>query len=153
MSRTVGTLSAPTAHAQRPLTDVPRAALAEGPRRDPRRAGARGRGAADTGAWAATRLGIEEAFTAITTRRPAGITAPFPPSRRFAPASRLPRAPPLRSCRREGVLDPVPGTTCSTLTLALFAWWMRRYGWAGLVATALLAVSVFQLAHGHNARM
>ena len=43
--------------------------------------------------------------------------------------------------------------TCSTLALVLFAWWMRRYGWAGLVATALLAVSVFQLAHGRDARM
>src|SRR5262249_20615023 len=37
--------------------------------------------------------------------------------------------------------------------LALFAWWMRRRGWLGVLATALLAVNVFQVFHGGEARM
>ena len=47
----------------------------------------------------------------------------------------------------------MPSVVCSVLALALFAWWMRRYGVAGLVATGLLAFSAFQLIHGRTARM
>ncbi len=36
---------------------------------------------------------------------------------------------------------------------ALFAWWVRRYGMAGVVATAMFAVSAFELRHGRTARM
>ena len=47
----------------------------------------------------------------------------------------------------------MPSVVCSVAALALFAWWMRRYGAAGVIATGLLAVSAFQLIHGRTARM
>ena len=39
------------------------------------------------------------------------------------------------------------------MALAVFAWWQRRYGLAGLVATALFAVSPFVLVYDRQARM
>ena len=46
-----------------------------------------------------------------------------------------------------------PSVVLSTAALALFAWWMRARGWFGVVATALMAVSTFQLTYGGEARM
>jgi hypothetical protein len=42
---------------------------------------------------------------------------------------------------------------CSVAALALFAWWVRARGIAGLVATGVLAFSSFQIVHGREARM
>src|SRR5207248_1648710 len=50
-------------------------------------------------------------------------------------------------------LPVAPPAASSVAALALFAWWMRRYALAGIVATALLAVSDFELAQGRTARM
>ena len=41
-----------------------------------------------------------------------------------------------------------PSVVCSIGAVALFAWWMRRHGIQGMIATALLAVSAFELVHG-----
>ena len=46
-----------------------------------------------------------------------------------------------------------PAALSATLALAVFAWWQRRYGLAGLVATALFAVSPFVLVYDRQARM
>lgn len=46
-----------------------------------------------------------------------------------------------------------PSLVFSVAALALFAWWMRDRGWAGATATALLAVSGFQISYGSEARM
>ncbi len=47
----------------------------------------------------------------------------------------------------------VPSFLFSCGALVLFAWWMRKRGIAGVVATALLAGSSFQIYHGGEARM
>src|SRR5262249_38281851 len=47
----------------------------------------------------------------------------------------------------------LPSAVCSIAALALFAWWMRGRGRLGVVATALFAVSAFQIAHGREIRM
>jgi hypothetical protein len=46
-----------------------------------------------------------------------------------------------------------PSLVFSISALALFAWWMRSRGWVGVLATALLAVSTFQIVYGGEARM
>ncbi len=46
-----------------------------------------------------------------------------------------------------------PAATCATLALVVFAWWQYRYGFAGLVATAVFAVSPFLLQYDRQARM
>ena len=60
---------------------------------------------------------------------------------------------PLARAGVDEFLFRLPSVVCSIGAVALFAWWMRRRGLAGIVATALLAVSAFQLAHGREARM
>src|SRR5690348_12918232 len=47
----------------------------------------------------------------------------------------------------------VPSVVFSTAALAVFAWWMRGWGRAGLLATALFAISGFELYYGREARM
>ena len=42
---------------------------------------------------------------------------------------------------------------CSLVAVGVMAWWQRRRGWEGLLATALLAIVPFQLAYGRQARM
>jgi hypothetical protein len=68
------------------------------------------------------------------------------------PLDYLLRAPLARAGVNE-FLFRLPSVVCSVGALALFAWWMRRYGLAGIVATALFAVSTFELTHGRTARM
>jgi hypothetical protein len=46
-----------------------------------------------------------------------------------------------------------PSLLFSIGALALFAWWMRTRGIAGVVAVALMAVSPFQIMYGGEARM
>jgi uncharacterized membrane protein len=46
-----------------------------------------------------------------------------------------------------------PSLLFSCAALALFAWWMRGRGWYGVIATALMAVSAFQVMYGGEARM
>jgi hypothetical protein len=46
-----------------------------------------------------------------------------------------------------------PSLVVSISALALFAWWMRSRGWVGVLATALMAVSIFQIVYGGEARM
>ena len=101
----------------------------------------------------ANRLGYDEAFTAMAGRRSLGdlfdylrLNDSHPPLDYLI---RLPLA-------RAGVDElwfRMPSVACSVAALALFAWWMRRRGVAGVIATGLLAVSAFQLIHGRTGRM
>jgi hypothetical protein len=101
----------------------------------------------------ANRLGYDEAFTAMAGRHSLGdlfdylrLNDSHPPLDYLI---RLPLA-------RAGVDElwfRMPSVACSVAALALFAWWMRRRGAAGVIATGLLAVSAFQLIHGRAGRM
>ena len=151
MSRAVGTRSAPTPDTEQSSTHA--APLA--PRVRDTVLAALVLAGAVLRYWrlGSNRLGFDEAFTAMTARRPLGSLFDFlRVADSHPPLDYLLHLPFARAGASEFWIR-FPGATCSTLALALFAWWMRRYGWAGLVATALLAVSVFQLAHGRDARM
>jgi hypothetical protein len=101
----------------------------------------------------ARRLDFDEAFTAMAGRR--SLSSLFHYLRvgdSHPPLDYLLHAP-LARAGVDAALFRTPSVVCSIAALALFAWWMRRYGFAGVVATALLAVSAFQLANGRTARM
>jgi len=99
------------------------------------------------------RLGYDEAFTAMAGRLPiSDLFAYLRLNDSHPPLDYLLHAPLAHLGANELVLR-LPGALCSIGALALFAWWMRRYGLAGVVATALLAVSAFELHHGRSARM
>ena len=101
----------------------------------------------------AHRLGFDEAFTAMAGRMSLGdLFAYLRTNDSHPPLDYLLHAPLARAGVNE-FLFRLPSVVCSLGALALFAWWMRRYALAGIVATALLAVSDFQLTHGRTARM
>ena len=101
----------------------------------------------------AHRLGYDEAFTAMAGRMPLGdLFAYLRAQDSHPPLDYLLRAP-LARARVDEFWFRLPSVACSVGALALFAWWMRRYGLAGFVATALVASSDFELTHGRIARM
>jgi uncharacterized membrane protein len=101
----------------------------------------------------ARRLGFDEAFTAMTARRPVGSMVAFLRNGdSHPPLDYLLRAPFALAGSSEFFIR-FPSVACSIAALALFAIWMRRYGRVGVLAVALMAVSVFQVAHGREARM
>ncbi len=101
----------------------------------------------------AHRLGFDEAFTAMAGRKHLGSMLAYLRVRdSHPPLDYLLRAPLARGGVDE-LLFRLPSVVCSVGALALFAWWMRNRGAAGIVATGLLALSAFQLAHGREARM
>ena len=105
--------------------------------------------------WAlgARRLGFDEAFTALADRRPLANLFDYLRVRdSHPPLDYLVRLPFARIAANEFWIR-LPSVLCSVGALALFAWWMRKRGLAGLVATAFLALSAFQLVHGREARM
>jgi hypothetical protein len=101
----------------------------------------------------AHRLDYDEAFTAMAGRMPLGDLFAYLRSQdSHPPLDYLLRAPLARAGVNEFVFR-LPSVVLSVGALALFAWWMRRYGLAGVIATALLAVSDFELTLGRTARM
>jgi hypothetical protein len=101
----------------------------------------------------AQRLGFDEAFTAMTARRPVGSMLTFLRNGdSHPPLDYLLRAPFARAGSSEFFIR-FPSVACSIAALALFAIWMRRSGRVGVFAVALMAVSAFQIAHGREARM
>lgn len=101
----------------------------------------------------AHRLGYDESFTAMADRLPLGdLFAHLRVDDSHPPLDYLLRLP----LARAGVSElwfRFPSFVCSAAALALFAWWMRRRGVAGVIATGLLAINAFQLTHGRTARM
>jgi uncharacterized membrane protein len=99
------------------------------------------------------RLGFDEAFTALADRRPLGDLLHYLRTQdSHPPLDYLLRLPLARAGASEWMLR-TPSVLCSVGALALFAWWMRGRGPAGVVATGLLAAGAFQLEHGRDARM
>jgi hypothetical protein len=106
-------------------------------------------------AWAlgAHRLDFDEAFTALTGRRSFTDLLGYLRVRdSHPPLDYLVRAPLARAGAGELLLR-LPSVVFSVAALALFAWWMRARGVAGIVATGVLALSSFQIVHGREARM
>jgi hypothetical protein len=105
--------------------------------------------------WAVLSNGLtfDETFTAMAGRLRIGDLLSY--LRHYdshPPLDYLLRAPPARAGASDFVLR-FPSLVFSSAALALFAWWMRRRGWMGVIATALMAVSTFQLVYGSEARM
>ncbi len=99
------------------------------------------------------RLGYDEAFTAMAGRRSLGNLFDYLRTNDSHPPLDYLIRLPLARAGLDELWFRMPSVVCSVAALALFAWWMRRYGAAGVVATGLLAVSSFQLIHGRTARM
>jgi hypothetical protein len=98
-------------------------------------------------------LTYDESFTAMAARLP--LDELFDHLRTqdsHPPLDYLLRAPFARAGAGD-VLLRLPSFLCSVAALVLFACWMRARGVAGVVATAVLAVSSFQILHGGEARM
>jgi hypothetical protein len=98
-------------------------------------------------------LTYDESFTAMAARLPLDHLFDYLRTQdTHPPLDYLVRAP----LARAGVSDMVlraPSFLYSCGAVVLFAWWMRARGLAGVVATALLAGSAFQIYHGGEARM
>ena len=105
--------------------------------------------------WAlgASRFNYDESFTAMAGRLPLGQMFAFLRAHdSHPPLDYLLHAP----FARAGVSEfwfRAPSALLSLAALALFAGWMRSRGRLGVIATALMAVSTFQVVHGREARM
>jgi hypothetical protein len=98
-------------------------------------------------------LSYDESFTAMAARMP--LDQLFDHLRTqdtHPPFDYLLRAPFARAGMADVALR-IPSFLFSCAALALFAWWMRARGLAGVIATAVLAGSAFQVFHGGEARM
>ena len=101
----------------------------------------------------ADRLGFDEAFTAMAGRRPLGDLLSYLRVRdSHPPLDYLLRSPLSRAGLSEFWLR-VPSVACSATAVLLVAWWLRRHGMVGLLVTAFMALSAFEVAHGRDARM
>jgi hypothetical protein len=97
-------------------------------------------------------LSFDETFTAMAARRSVGDLFQFLRTHdSHPPLDYLIRAP--FSATGNDVWMRVPSVVFSTAALAVFAWWMRGWGRAGLLATALFAISGFEVYYGREARM
>jgi len=95
----------------------------------------------------------DEAFTAVVARRPLGGLIPFlRHNDSHPPLDYLIRAPFAHDGYDLFALR-APSAIFSTCALVLFAWWMRRRGWFGVLATFVMAINGFQLLFGREARM
>jgi hypothetical protein len=98
-------------------------------------------------------LSYDESFTAMAARLPLDRLFDYLRTQdTHPPFDYLLRAPLARAGASDVVLR-LPSFVCSVGALVLFAWWMRTRGLAGVVATAVLAGSAFQIFHGGEARM
>ncbi len=101
----------------------------------------------------AHRLNFDDSFTTMAGRLPIGkLFGYLRLHDSHPPLDYLLRAPISRATTSVWLLK-LPSVLCSTAAVALFAWWMRRRGWVGVLATALMAFSAFQIAHGREVRM
>jgi hypothetical protein len=104
--------------------------------------------------WA-THFGIsfDEAFTAMAGRRSLGdMLSYLRDADSHPPLDALLRLP-LARAGASDLLLRAPSLLFSVGALALFAWWMRVRGIAGVVSTAVFAASGFAVLYGGEARM
>lgn len=100
-----------------------------------------------------TAFEFDEAFTAVAARRPLGDLLGFlRHNDAHPPLDYLMRMPLARAGVSEWTFR-LPSAAASIGVLAVFGWWMRRYGALGLAATAAIAVSSYQLTYSEYARM
>ncbi|MCU1456010.1 MAG: hypothetical protein JWL73_102 [Actinomycetia bacterium] len=100
-----------------------------------------------------SRLGYDEAFTAMAGRMPFGSLMSYLTNQdSHPPLDYLIHAPFARAGVDEFFFR-LPSALFSIAALALFAWWMRPRGRVGVIATALFAISTFEIVHGRTARM
>ena len=99
------------------------------------------------------RLGYDEAFTAMAGRLPLGSLFAFLRTHDSHPPLDYLLHLPLARLGVDPFWFRAPGVVASIGALALFAWWMRDRGRAGVLATAVMALSAFEIVHGRNARM
>ena len=105
--------------------------------------------------WRTTTNGLtfDESYTALTGLHDvSGLLAHLRATDLHPPLDYLLRSPLAHAHASDFVLR-LPSVVFSSLALGLFAWWMRTRGWLGVVATALLALNVFQVFHGGEVRM
>jgi hypothetical protein len=99
------------------------------------------------------RLGFDEAFTAMAGRRSlGGLFAYLRVRDSHPPLDYLLRSPLSRAGLSE-VWMRLPSVLCSIAAVALVAWWLRHRGVVGLLATAFMAFSAFEVVHGREVRM
>ncbi|MDQ1430355.1 MAG: mannosyltransferase, partial [Actinomycetota bacterium] len=104
--------------------------------------------------WSTTfGLSFDETFTAMAGRRSLGNLFDFLSHQDSHPPLDYLLRLPLARAGAGDLAFRAPSVVFSVAALALFAWWMRDRGWAGAVATGLLAVSGFEIAYGGEARM
>jgi hypothetical protein len=98
-------------------------------------------------------LTFDESFTAMAGRRSLGDLLDYlRHNDSHPPLDYLLRAPLARAGASDFWLRS-PSLLFSCAALALLAWWMRGRGWYGVIATALMAASGFQVVYGGEARM
>ena len=98
------------------------------------------------------RLGYDESFTAMAGRMPLGTMFAYLRTNDSHPPLDYLFHLPLARLGASDLVYRLPSVACSIGALALFAWWMRTRGRAGVVATAVLAFSAFVVLHGRTAR-
>ncbi len=99
-----------------------------------------------------TRLGYDEAFTAMAGRMPLGSMFAYLRTNDSHPPLDYLFHLPLARLGANDLVYRLPSVVCSIGALALFVWWMRTRGRAGVIATAVLALSAFAVFHGRTAR-
>jgi hypothetical protein len=98
-------------------------------------------------------LSYDESFTAMAARLPLDRLFDYLRTQDSHPPLDYLLREPLARAGASAAMLRFPSFLFSVGALVLFAWWMRTKGVAGLVATALLAGSAFQIYHGGEARM
>jgi hypothetical protein len=101
----------------------------------------------------ANRLGYDEAFTAMAGRLPLGSLFGYLRHHDSHPPLDYLLHLPLARLGVDAFWFRFPGVVCSIGALTWFAWWMRDRGRVGVLATAIMAFSAFEIVHGRNARM
>jgi Dolichyl-phosphate-mannose-protein mannosyltransferase len=101
----------------------------------------------------ANRLGYDEAFTAMAGRLPLGSLFGYLRAHDSHPPLDYLLHLPLARLGVSAFWFRMPGVLCSIAALGLFAWWMRDRGRVGVLATAIMACSAFEIVHGREARM
>ena len=101
----------------------------------------------------ANRLNYDESFTAMAGRLPLGSLFSYLRTNDSHPPLDYLLHLPLARLGVDEFWFRLPGVACSIAALVLFAWWMRDRGRAGVLATAVLALSAFEIVHGREARM
>ena len=100
-----------------------------------------------------SRLTYDESFTAMAGRLPFGTLVDYLRVHDSHPLLDYLFHAPFARAGVDEFWFRAPSALVSVAALALFAWWMRSRGRVGVIATAFMAVSTFEVVHGRQARM